>query len=330
MRRREFIAGLGAAATWPLVAGAQQRIPMRRIGVLMASTADDPVGAAQNAAFAQGLQQLGWMIGANVRVDYRWGASEADLRRKFAAELVALKPDVILATAGSIIGALQETSRTVPIVFVTTVDPVGGGWVASLSRPGGNATGFLSYEFSIGGKWLELLKQIAPGVTRVAVIRDPSVPAGTGVFAAIQTVAPSFGVELAPIEIRDAGEIERRISEFARAANSGLILVGPPSSMMPGVRELIISLAARHRLPAVYSSRVYVNIGGLAAYGGDGADQHRRAASYVDRILRGEKPADLPVQAPSKYETVINLKTAKALGLTIPETLLATADEVIQ
>jgi putative ABC transport system substrate-binding protein len=243
--------------------------------------------------------------------------------------LVALTPDVILGTSGATVGALQQATRTVPIVFVTTVDPVGGGWVASLARPGGNSTGFISREFSLSGKWLELLKELAPGVNRVAVIRDPSVPAGSAGFAAIQTVAPSFGVELTPIGVRNAGEIERDIAAFARAANGGLITVGPPSSMLLH-RNLIITLAARHRLPAVYPTRVFVNAGGLMSYGGDSIDQYRRAAAYVDRILKGEKPADLPVQAPTKYELVINLKTAKALGLTVPDSLLARADEVIE
>jgi putative tryptophan/tyrosine transport system substrate-binding protein len=260
-------------------------------------------------------------------------------RREFIAGLgsavawpvvVALKPDAILAPAGSIVGILQQASRTVPIVFVTTVDPVGGGWVESLSRPGGNATGFTPYEFSTAGKWLELLKQVVPSTTRVAVVRDPAVPAGIGEFAAIQTVAPSFQVQLTPIGVRDAAEIERGIAAFAREPNGGLILVGPASSLTRSNQDLVIALAARHRLPAVYSNRVYIERGGLISYGAMTSDQYRRAAGYVDRILKGEKPADLPVQAPSRYETVINLKTAKSLGITIPEALLATADEVIQ
>jgi putative ABC transport system substrate-binding protein len=330
MKRRTFITMLGgAAAAWPCAARAQQPDRMRRIGVLMAVAADDPGAQAQLAAFAQGLQELGWAVGRNVRIDYRWGANDLDQFRKFAAELVALAPDVVLGTAGSVVGALQQASRTVPIVFVTTIDPVGGGWVESLARPGGNATGFATYEFSMGAKWLDLLKQIAPGVTRVAVIRDTSVPAGSGLFAAIQTVARSFSVELTPIGVR-GGEIERGIIAFARGSNGGLIAAGPTSSVPAVQRDLIIALSARYRLPAVYPSRSFVPGGGLICYGPDPIDQYRRAAGYVDRILKGEKPADLPVQAPTKYEMVINLKTAKALGLTVPTTLLATADEVIE
>jgi putative ABC transport system substrate-binding protein len=330
MKRREFITLLGgAAAAWPVAARAQQPGRIRRIGVLMSQAADDPVGPDNITAFAQGLQALGWTVGGNVRIDYRWGANNTDLFRKYAAELVALAPDVILANAGSIVGALQQASRTVPIVFVTTIDPVGSGFIASLARPGGNATGFLSYEFSIGGKWLELLKEIAPGVTRVAVIRDQSVPAGLGGFAAIQTVAPSFGVELTPVGVRDADEIEHGIADFARGPNGGLITVGPPSSLAVH-RDLIIALAARHRLPAVYSTRFFVANGGLISYGNDPVEQYRRAASYVDRILKGEKPADLPVQAPNRYDLIVNLKTAKALGITVPLALLTRADEVIE
>ncbi len=324
MRRREFITVIGAAAAWPLAARAQQPARMRRIGVLMSQSPDDPNALAWISAFAQGLQERGWTIGGNVRIEYRWGGGDLDRFRKYAAELVALSPDVIVATAGSIVGALQQVSRTVPIVFVTTIDPVGGGWVESLARPGGNATGFATYEFSMSGKWLELLKEIAPRVTRVAVIRDPNVPAGSGGLAAIQTVAPST-----PIGVRSADEIERGIAMLARSANGGLIVVGPTSSVQLH-RNLIIALAARHRLPAVYGSLVWSKMGGLISYGADALDQYRRAASYVDRILKGEKPADLPVQAPTKYELVINLKTAKALGLEVPATLLARADEVIE
>src|SRR4029450_8146574 len=302
---------------------------MRRIGVLMSQSADDPDALAQIAAFAQGLQERGWSVGGNVRIDYRWGAGDVDHFRKYAAELVALAPDVVLATAGSIVGAFQQASRTVPIVFVTTVDPVGGGWVESLSRPGTNATGFATYEFSMSGKRLELLKEIAPDIKRVAVIRDPSVPAGSGGLAAIQTVAPSLGVELTPVGVRDAGEIERAITAFARGSNGGLILVGARASVQR-YRDLIIRLAARHRLPAIYSGRFYATAGGLISYGADPIDQYRRAAGYVDRILKGEKPADLPVQAPTKFELVINLKTAKALGLEIPSSVLSLADEVIE
>ena len=330
MKRREFIKLLsGAAAAWPLAARAQQPERMRRIGVLMSMVESDPRGLEYITAFAQGLAELGWAIGRNVRIEYRWGAGDLDRFRRYAAELVALSPDVVLASGGSIVGAFQQASRAVPIVFVTTIDPVGGGWVESLSRPGTNATGFASYEFNMSAKWLELLKEIAPGIKRVVVIRDPSVPAGSGGLAAIQTVAPSLGVELTPVGVRDASEIERAITAFARGSNGGLIMVGPVSSVQRH-RDLIVTLAARHRLPAVYSSRVFVTDGGLISYANDSVDQYRRAAGYVDRILKGEKPADLPVQAPTKYETVINLKTAKALGLEVPPSLLARADEVIE
>jgi putative tryptophan/tyrosine transport system substrate-binding protein len=327
VQRREFIMLLGGAtAALPLPARAQQRERMRRIGALMAQAADDPTSPLRVAAFAQGLQGLGWLVGGNVRIDYRWATSDAD-RARYAAELLALTPDVILATSGATVGALQQASRTVPIVFVTTIDPVGGGWVASLAHPGGNTTGFASYEFSMFGKLVELLKELAPRVTRAAVIRDPSVPAGSGGFAAIQTAAPALGVELTPVGVRDADEVERGIAAFARGGSGGLITVGPPSSVALH-RDLIVALAARHRLPAVYPSRLFD--GGLISYGPDLVDQYRGAAVYVDRILKGEKPADLPVQMPTKYELVINLKTAKALGLTLPPTLLARADEVIE
>ena len=330
IQRREFIATLGgAAAAWPFAARAQQPERVRRIGVFMSLAADDPEIPARVTAIAQSLQELGWTVGRNVRIDYRWGAGNIELFRKYAAELVALKPDVILATAGSIVGALQQASRTVPIVFVTTIDPVGGGWVESLARPGGNATGFTSHEFSMSGKRLELLKEMAPLTRRVAVIRDPRVPAGSGGFAAIQMAAPGVGVEATPIGVRDAEEIERGVSSFARGANGGLIVVGPTSSIaLHG--DLIIALAVRHRLPAVYTNKRFVIAGGLISYGIDTIDQYRRAAGYVDRILKGEKPADLPVQAPTKFDLVINLTTAKALGLTVPPTLLARADEVIE
>jgi putative ABC transport system substrate-binding protein len=330
MKRREVITLLGGAAVaWPLAARAQQGERVRRIGVLMYRSESDPRGLDYITAFAQGLAELGWTVGRNVRIEYRWGAGNLDRFRSYAADLVALSPDVVLATAGSIVGAFQQASRTVPIVFVTTVDPVGGGWVESLSRPGTNATGFASREFSMSGKWLELLKEIAPGTKRVAVVRDPSVPAGSGGLAAVQTVAPSLGVELTPVGVRNAGEIERAITDFARRSNGGLIMVGPPSSVERH-RDLIITLVARHRLPAVYGSADWSKAGGLISHGADPLDQYRRAASYVDRILKGEKPADLPVQAPTKYELVINLKTAKALGLTVPESVLARADEVIE
>ena len=330
MRRREFITLVGGtAATWPLAARAQQGEQMRRIGVLVSAVEGDPKQLEYITAFAQGLAELGWTVGRNVRIEYRWGAGDLDRFRRYAAELVALSPDVVLASAGSIVGAFQQASRTVPIVFVTTIDPVGGGWVESLSRPGTNATGFALYEFSMSGKWLELLKEIALGVKRVAVIRDPSVPAGSGGLAAIQTVAPSLGVELTPVGVRDAAEIERAITTFARGPNGGLIMVGPPSSVQRH-NDLIVALAARHRLPAIYPNSSFLIRGGLMSYASDRVDQYRRAAGYVDRILKGEKPADLPVQAPTKYELVINLKTAKALGLDVPDTLLARADEVIE
>jgi putative ABC transport system substrate-binding protein len=329
IERRKFLATLGGAAAWPIAARAQQSDRMRRIGVLMSMVENDPRGMEFITAFAQGLGELGWTIGRNVRIEYRWGAGDLDRFHRYAAELIALSPDVVLASAGSIVGAFQQASRTVPIVFVTTIDPVGGGLVESLARPGGNATGFSTREFGMMGKWLELLKELAPRVSRVAVIRDPAVPAGSGGLAAIQTVAPSFGVELTPIGVRTADEIERSITAFARSENGGVIVVGPTSSVQPH-RNLIIALAARHRLPAVYSGTVWSKAGGLISYGPDALDQYRRAAGYVDRILKGEKPANLPVQAPTKYELVINLKTAKALGLEVPPTLLARADEVIE
>jgi putative ABC transport system substrate-binding protein len=327
MRRREFIILLGgAAAAWPLSARAQQPERMRRIGVLMSTRADDPEGQTRIAAFLGGLQQLGWTDGRNVEINARWATGDAE-GRKYAAELVALAPDVILGT-GLYVGSLQQVTQTVPIVFVLVADPVGAGFVASLARPGGNATGFSFSEYGISGKWLELLKQIAPSVTRVAVLRNPADPAGTGQWGAIQSVAPSFGVELIPLGVRDPSEIERAVTEFARGSNGGLIVVA--GGLVIVHRELIIALAARHRLPAVYFNRMYVTGGGLISYGPENFDQYRRAASYVDRILKGEKPADLPVQAPTKYELLINLKTAKALGIEAPPTLLACADEVIE
>jgi putative tryptophan/tyrosine transport system substrate-binding protein len=330
MRRRDFIKGIiGSASTWPLAARAQQPNKMRRIGVLMSAAADDPIAQSSTAAFAQGLQQLGWEVGRNVQIDTRWGAGDTERFRKYAAELVALAPDVLVGSAASIVADLQQASHTIPIVFVTTIDPVGSGLVASLPHPGGNAIGFIAFEFSLSAKLLELLKEIAPGVNRVAVLRDPIVPAGPGGFAAIQTAAPSFGVELTPIGVHDADEIERGITEFARGSNSALIVVGPLSSMQR-YRDLVVTLAARNRLPAVYASPTFAALGGLISYGPDPTDQYRRAAGYVDRILKGEKAADLPVQAPTKYELVINLKTAKALGLTVPQSLLARADEVIE
>jgi ABC-type uncharacterized transport system substrate-binding protein len=328
MRRREFIALLGSAAAWPLAAHAQQNERMRRIGVLMNTAADDPDGQARIAAFHQGLQEWGWTLGRNARIDVRWGVVDAESSRLYAAEVVGLAPDVILASASAAMGALQQMTRTLPIVFVTIIDPVGAGFVESLARPGGNATGFALFEYSLSGKWLELLKEIAPSVTRAAVLRDPAVGSGTGQYAIIQAVAQSLGVELRPIALRDPGEIERAIVAFAQVPNGGLIVVGAPSAVFH--RNLIITLAARHQLPAVYPVPVFARSGGLIAYGPDLVSPYRRAAAYVDRILRGEKPADLPVQAPTKYELVINLKTAKALGVDVPPTLLARADEVIE
>ncbi len=329
MKRREVIALLGGAAVaWPLAARAQQPGGMRRLAVLMNLAADDPIGQARIAAFLQGLAQLGWTDGRNVRIEARWTAGNAADTRKYAAELVALAPDVILVGGGASIGALLQTTRSVPIVFAFVPDPVGSGFVDSLSRPGGNATGFMQFEYSLCGKWLELLKEIAPGVTRAAVLWDPAITAGIGQFAVIQSVVPSLGVGVIPINVRDATEIERAIAAFARAANGGLIVTG--SALAAIHSELIITLAARHKLPAVYFERRFVVGGGLISYGANFRDQYRQAAGYVDRILKGEKPADLPVQAPTKYELVINLKTAKALGLTVPPSLLGRADEVIE
>jgi putative ABC transport system substrate-binding protein len=301
---------------------------MRRIGVLTSLAAEDPQAPVRVAALAQGLQELGWSIGRNVAIDYRLAAADTNLYRKYAAELIALASDVILAQGGSIAATLQQASRTVPIVFVNVADPVGLGLVRSLARPGGNATGFLTLEYATSGKWIELLKQIAPHVTRAAVFRDPSISTGIGQFAAVQGAAASLGVELTALIVRDTDEIERAVAEFARGPNGGLI--SGASGMATLHRNLIINLAAQYRLPTVYFDRYFITGGGLISYGSDQVDQYRRAAGYIDRILKGEKPADLPVQVPTKYQTVINLKTAKALGLTIPETLLATADEVIQ
>ena len=309
--RRKFIALIGGAAAWPLAARAQQGEPMRRIGALMSTAADDPEGQARIAAFQQGLQQFGWTIGRNVRIDSRWPVGDSERTRRYAAELVALAPDVILATGSAAAAPLLQATRTVPVVFVIVPDPVGAGFVNSLARPGGNATGFIQFEYGISGKWLELLKQIAPGVTRAAILRDPAISAGIGQFGAIQAVAPSLGVEASPINVRAADEIERAVADFARAPNGGLIITG--SALAIFHRHLIIALAAKHRLPAVYFQRTLVADGGLISYGADVLDQYRRAASYVARILKGEKPADLPVQTPTKYELVINLKTAKAL-----------------
>jgi putative ABC transport system substrate-binding protein len=329
MRRRNFLAGLASTtAAWPLAARAQQRERMRRIGVLMALGADDPQGQARFIAFVQGLQELGWTDGRNVRIDTRWAAGDADRFRRYAAELIALAPDVVLASGGTGAGALLQATRTIPIVFTQTQDPVGAGYVDSLARPGGNATGFTNMEYGMSGKYLELLKEIAPRIARAAVLRDPTIPQGIGQFSAIQAVAPSLGVELRPIDVHDAPEIARAVETFAHAANGGLIVTG--SALTAFHRDLIITLAASHKLPTVYWERFFVTAGGLISYGPDSIDPHRRAAAYVDRILKGEKPADLPVQAPSKYELVINLKTANTLGLTIPQPLLASADEVIE
>jgi putative tryptophan/tyrosine transport system substrate-binding protein len=331
LSRREFITLLtgSAAAAWPLAAGAQQAERMRRIGVLTGGPRpDDPDAQANVGAFLRVMQQLGWADGGNLRIDYFWGRGQAEAIRKHAAELATLAPEVILASGTASLAPLLEATRIVPIVFVNVADPVGAGFVESLSRPGGNATGFMQFEYSLSGKWLELLKQIAPGVTRAAVLRDPVITSGIGQFAIIQSVAPSVGVEVSPINVRDAGEIERAITAFARASNGGLILTA--SALSARHRELVIALAARHKLPAVYYRRYFVTSGGLISYGPDLVEQYRRAAGYVDRILKGEKPADLPVQAPTKYELVINLKTAKALGLDVPLTLLARADEVIE
>jgi putative ABC transport system substrate-binding protein len=328
LRRRKFITLLGGAAAWPLVAGAQQTDRVRRVGALGALAADDPEGQARLAAFREGLQQFGWIDGRNVRIDSRWGAGDADDIRKNAKELVALAPDVILATGSAAMGPLQQLTRTVPVVFVLVPDPVGAGYIDSLAHPGGNATGFTIFEFAIGAKWLELLKEIVLGLKRAAVLRDPAISSGLGLFGAIQSAAPSLGLEVSAVNVRDAGEIERAVSSFARSPNGGLIVT--PSALAGVHRKLIIALAAQHKLPAIYYERYYVKDGGLISYGADFHDQFRSAASYVDRILKGEKPADLPVQAPTKYRLVINLKTAKALGLTVPPSLLARADEVIE
>ena len=329
MRRREFITLIGsAAAAGPLIARAQQPEQMRRIGVLMNRAADNPEGQAAVGAFREALQQLGWSDGRNVRIDTRWGGGDAESIRRYAAELVALAPDVILASGTPSVAALQHVTRSLPIVFVGVTDPVGAGLVDTLARPGGNVTGFMLLEYSSSGKWLELLKQIAPLVKRVGVLRDTANPAGIAQFGVIQGAAQSLGVEVSPVSVRDAGEIERAVAVFARSANGGLIVTGSASASVH--RDLIIALAAKHKLPAVYSNRYMVTDGGLISYGPDSIDQYRRTADYVDRILRGEKPAALPVQAPTKFELVINLKTAKALGLTIPPAVLTRADAVVE
>jgi putative ABC transport system substrate-binding protein len=329
MKRREFIKLLGGAAVaWPLNVRAQQPKAMRHIGVMMSTGAESTVAQARLAAFMQGLQGFGWAVGRNVRIEIRCPAGDAERTRREAAELVALAPDVILATGSATVPPILQATRTVPIVFVIVPDPVGAGIVDSLARPGGNVTGFTSFEYGISGKYLELLKQIVPGVTRAAIIRDPAITAGIGAWAAIQSVAPSLGVDVVPVNVRDPGEIERALTAFARAGNGGLIVTGSALALVH--LNLIIALAARLKLPAVYSEGSYVAAGGLISYGPNSLDQYRQAAGYVDRILKGEKPADLPVQTPTKYELVINLKTAKALGLEIPPMLLARADAVIE
>jgi putative ABC transport system substrate-binding protein len=328
IERRAFIAMLGgAAAAWPLAARAQQAERMRRIGVLMHTAADEAESQARLAAFMQGLQELGWAVGRNLRIDYRWSVGDSARLYKDAAELVGLAPEVILAGVGGTIAALQQASRIVPIVVAQGIDPVGNGYVESLARPGGDITGFIQFEYTLAGKWMELLKEVAPGITRVGVLREPGA-GGIGQWVMIQAVAQSFGAELRPIDLRDASEIERSVAAFARSPNGGLIVAVSAASLTH--RDLIIRLAAQHRLPAVYAYRVFVTHGGLLTYGPDIVAQYRRAAGYLDRILKGEKAADLPVQAPTKYELVINLKTAKALGLEVPPTVLARADEVIE
>jgi putative ABC transport system substrate-binding protein len=328
VRRREFITLLGGAAAWPLAARAQQAERVRRIGVLMNFSADDAEGQARLAAFRQGLQQAGWSVGGNIRIDYRWAADDAELFRKYAAELVALAPDVILASGNPSVAALQQATRSVPIVFAPIGDAVASGFVESLARPGGNITGFSAFEYSLSGKWLELLKELSPRVSRAAIVRDLGLPQGSGLLGAIQSVAPSLSVELSPINVGDTAAFERAVAAFARSTNGGLIVTTSPWAVAH--RDLIIALAAQHHLPAVYAFRYFVTSGGLISYGPSSIDQFRRAAGYIDRILRGEKPADLPVQTPTKYELVINLKTARALDLEIPPTVLARADEVIE
>ena len=330
IKRREFITLLGgAAASWPLAARPQQGERMRRIGVLVSIlAADDPEWQARGNAFVQSLQERGWSDGRNVRIEYRWGLGDQDRLRKYAAELVSFAPDVILAAGSLAVASLQQSNRSVPIVFANVSDPVGNAFVASLARPGGNTTGFMQFEYGLSAKWLELLKEIAPRVTRAAVLRDPAISSGLGQFGAIQAVAPSLGLDVSPVDVRDVRAIERAVGAIARQPNGGLIVTGSASAVIH--RDLIITLAAQHKLPAVYFQRHFVASGGLISYGADLIDEYRLAAGYVDRILKGEKPADLPVQNPTKYELVINLKTANALGLEIPPTVLARADEVIE
>ena len=329
MRRRDVITLLGgAAAAWPFGARAQQPERMRRVGVLVPLAADDPQSQRRITAFVQGLEAAGWTDGRNIRIDIRWTAGDTDRMRRHAAELVALAPDVILASGGTVVGALLEASRTTPIVFTLTVDPVGAGHVASLARPGGNATGFTGYEYGLAAKWLELLKEIAPRVTRAAVVRDTATPQGVGLFAVIRGASSALSMELRPVDVRNADEIERGITAVAREGNGGLIVTASGLAIVH--RDLIITLAARHKLPAIYFQHYFVHAGGLVSYGPDPVEPHRQAAQYVDRILKGENPGDLPVQAPTKYQLTINLKTAKALGLEVPPSLLARADEVIE
>jgi putative ABC transport system substrate-binding protein len=328
MRRREFIATLCGAAAWPMAARGQKRDRMQRIGVLLNITANDPESQTRLASFAQGLQSLGWIIGQNVLVDYRWGDGNADALIKYATELLALAPDVILAQSTAAVAPLLRLTHTVPIVFTAVADPVAAGYVQSLARPGGNATGFTGFEYGFAGKWLELLKEIAPAVKRAVVLREAASVTGPAQFGAIQAVAPRLGVELRPVDTHDVEEIERTFMAFAQDSDGGIIVTGSPAATVH--RAAIVAMAARYRLPSVYYIRSFVAVGGLISYGPDFVDQFRRAAGYVDRILKGENPADLPVQVPTKYELVINLKTAKALGLTVPPSLLARADEVIE
>jgi putative tryptophan/tyrosine transport system substrate-binding protein len=328
VKRRAFITLLRGAAAWPLAARAQQPDRMRRVGALMPHVANNPQVQARNAAFLEGLRQLGWTVGRNVEIEYRWSAGIVGDARNAAAELVALGPDVILATGSASLAPLLQATSSVPIVFAIVPDPVGAGFVVSLAKPGGNATGFMTFEPGVSAKWLELLKELVPDMRRTAVLRDPTITAGIGMWSAIQAVAPSLGVELRPIDVRNASEIERAVADFARNPNAGMILTGSGLAVIH--RDLIIALAARHKLPTIYYERFFSSSGGLISYGPDYIDQYRRAAGYVDRILKGEKPADLPVQAPTKYELTINLRTAKALGLEISPTLLARADEVIE
>jgi putative tryptophan/tyrosine transport system substrate-binding protein len=328
MKRRKFITLVGSAAAWPFAARGQRAERTRRVGALLPATADDAVFQARIGAFLQELALLGWSIGRNLQIEIRWASANPNEIHRHAAELVALMPDVILATGDSTMPPLLQATRTVPIVFPVVVDPVANGYVESLARPGGNATGFMISEYSMSGKWLELLKEIAPGVTRVAVVRDATNPSGIAQFGVIQTMSPSLKMEVVPVNARDANGIERDIAAFARSANAGLIITA--SGVAIGYRDLIITLAARYKLPAIYFANFFVSNGGLASYGADLIDQYRRSAAYVDRILKGDKPADMPVQAATKYQLAINLKTAKALGLTVPPSLLVRADEVIE